>query len=954
MVKHIKWVFIFILLLTLASCASDEVAPVFSGVGNVEYTIGDDEPNLLEGISALDDEEGDLTSAIVLDDSLVNYAVPGTYEVTITVSDSSGNTQTETFNVVVLQERLAPVISGANDLSFERGETGIEPLEGVEAFDNVDGDLTSEVVFDDSLVNYDAPGTYDAFYRVTDAAGNEAEVKVTVTITGLTDLEIIQAEIAHYRENQMLSPNRLNLNTRQPLYNTLVIWDIDHEMIMSTGIMLDLAYNAEPEEVAYTGTFKLNGLEVTETFYVTLNPYSGIEIAESRVLPFTNITTEYDVADGELALYFAEGGEVPYVFVPDFLTLIQGFIDPSYEITVTETETTLTLFYQYYDEEEDYTYDLEVILDSVSDTITTNDPGFYWAYVSSTETNYGRHINYVDMPDEDYQEGSDIVYELAKYRMDIVSTEEGILIPFYIANQLFAGSSYYNVYYNYDGLFGIYSLPDFGTDEFTQIRTSSKNNSPIPDDLIVHNFDMLTFSLDYFYGLRQYLEIETFYELTMARASTLLNPTARTFDTALRDLLLKDIDEPHTSYGYASYYNRASYEGPAVNTLSVYGTRFNEWYNEGFIAVDDQIEAKWGREGITSNAWAAGSLSRPMYWFLDEAKTSVVVTLDSFRTSDIEEDTVFNLSAIRDVLEVEDLSFLPAFEGGSKYFYYKNSTETELILEVLVKGLDASYLDTYKEALASAGYTYVVQATSNANKKDGYYQIAVGETQYMLQVGYDTTFNLFYVSVANSLPEGYEEDWPVTKNIVSLVKADSAVYMEEVLENVLNETEVLANIMLDITWNTGGNVGALYRVVGFITSEPFMVSRISGDTGSRSSSYVQIDGVPQYDMYNWALLTSPLSFSAANSLATIFKYNNLGTVIGLQTGGGASSITPILLPVGSAFTMSSNSVSAFRTGSGTEEDPYLYFDNEFGIAPDIEIDITELFDNETLLTAFLP
>jgi hypothetical protein len=872
--------------------------------------------------------------------------------VTALVTDSSGNETEATFNVIVTLESIPPVISGAKDFSVQRFSKEVDAFSGISAFDNVDGDVTDKIVFDDSLVNYDAPGTYDAFYRVTDAAGNETEIKISVTITGLTDLEIITEEIAFYKENQLINENRLNLNSRGGLHNTLIVWNVEHEMIMRTGIMLNLSYDADPEEVSYTGTFKLNNEEVTETFYITLQPYVGVEIEASRELPFTNLTTEYDVKDGFLDLYFEENGEVPYVYVPDFLKLIEGFIDPSYPITVTETETTLTLFYQYYDEDEDITYDLEVVMDSVANTITTNDPGFYWAYVASTETNFGRHINYVDMPDEDYQEGRDIVYELGKYRMDIVATEDGILIPFYIANQLFAGSSYYNVYYNYDGLFGIYSLPDFGTDEFTQIRASSKNNTTIPDDLIVHNFDMLTFSLDYFYGLRQYLEIESFYELTMKRASTLLNTTARNFDTALRDLLLKDIDEPHTSYGYASYYNRASYEGPAVNSLSVYGKRFNEWYMEGFVAVDDQIEAKWGRQGITTSAWAAGSLSRPLYWFLDEAKTSVVVTLDSFKTSDIEEDTVFNVSAIQDVLNVSDVSFFPSFEGGSKYFYFKNSTETNDILEVLVKGLESSYLETYKVALIDAGFTLFVESTSDTNKKDGYYSKTVGDITYMVQVGFDQTFDLFYFSVTDELPETYAADWVVTKNILNLVKSDSAVYMEEVLENVLKETTVLENIMLDITWNTGGNVGALYRVVGFITSDPFMVSLISGDTGSKSSSYVQIDGVPTYDMYNWALLTSPLSFSAANSLATIFKYNQLGTVIGLQTGGGASSITPILLPVGSAFTMSSNSVSAFRLGSGTEEDPYVYFDNEFGIEPNIIININQLLDNETLLSAF--
>ena len=221
-----------------------------------------------------------------------------------------------------------------------------------------------------------------------------------------------------------------------------------------------------------------------------------------------------------------------------------------------------------------------------------------------------------------------------------------------------------------------------------------------------------------------------------------------------------------------------------------------------------------------------------------------------------------------------------------------------------------------------------------------------------MQLEYNTENSLFYIGVANETPSSYFSDWPFEVDVKDLIEGDSAVYLEMVFDKIMAESPELKNAMLDLTWNTGGNVGALYRVVGFITSQPFMVSRISGASGSVSSSFVFIDGVPVYENLNWALLTSPLTFSAANSMATIVKMNNLGTIIGLKSGGGASSITPILLPSGTSFTMSSNSVNATRTGSGTDEDPYIYENNEFGIEPDILIDIEDLYDEITLLTAF--
>ncbi len=241
-----------------------------------------------------------------------------------------------------------------------------------------------------------------------------------------------------------------------------------------------------------------------------------------------------------------------------------------------------------------------------------------------------------------YYEGSDVVYDLTKYNLDIVVYEGEIVVPYYTVNQLFAGSSYYNVYYNNQKLYGIYGTPADDSDEYTSMKTSNMNGKEFPHDLAVHNFNVLAFNLDYFYGLKELLEIDSFYELMYPLGSRLLSSDPATFELALRDLLLKDIDEPHTSYGYPGYFNEVSDDGPAVNTLSVYGSRFQNWYYDGYIDVDDAIGAKWGES--TDGSWNAYSGLRPNYWFLDDAKTSVVITLNGFRTSDIEESTAFDSS----------------------------------------------------------------------------------------------------------------------------------------------------------------------------------------------------------------------------------------------------------------------------------------------------------------------
>ena len=849
-------------------------------------------------------------------------------------------------------ENNAPVISGTMNHNVDVGDS-LDLLENVTATDVEDGDLTTSLILDDDALDLDTVGEYTVTYRVTDSEGEMSEVSVTVTVSAkaeLTDEGRAQEDLEAYQAFLAANPGSYEFIKRGEVHRSIVTFRSTSPYLSNEGVLLPLPDGMEAATATYVGTFVYKNASVSATFEIDLQPAEPVVIATSRNVPFENTTTEFNVADGELTLYFEEDGYVPYVKVTDFFDLLEGFVDPEVEITVTTEGNILTMFYQYYDENEDVTYDLELTIDADTDTISTNDPGFYWAYIYSTETNFGRHIEYdYDNPNAHYYEGGDVVYELAKYNLDVVVHEGEIVLPYYTVNQLFAGSSYYNVYYNNQKLYGIYGTPADDSDEYTNMKTSNMNGKDFPHDLAVHNFNVLAFNLDYFYGLTELLEIETFYELMYPLGARLLSADPATFELALRELLLKDIDEPHTSYGYPGYFNEVNDAGPPVNTLSVYGTRFQNWYYDGYVDVDDAIGAKWGE---ATEGWNAYSGLRPDFWFLDEAKTSVVITLNGFRTSDMEESATFDHSIVSDMLKTENVSLLPNVVGSSKIFYYNQSDNDDRQVGMLIKGLDEAYVTTYGSALESAGFTKVIEETVNQSKKDGYYSITVGDVSYMVQLSYDDENSLFYVGIANQSPTSFTAEWPFEVDIEAMIEGDSAVYLEMVMDRVTAEAPNLVNAMLDLTWNTGGNVGALYRVIGFITDEPFMTARISGDTGGASSSFVYIDGVPVYKDLNWALLTSPLTFSAANSLATIFKMNDLGPIIGLTSGGGASSITPILLPSGTSFTTSSNSVGAIRTGSGSDEDPYVYENNEFGITPDIVIDITDIYDEEILITAF--
>ena len=158
----------------------DNLAPVLSGVSDITYYMSDDLPNLLTGITALDNYDGDLTSLISVTENGINYGVVGTYDITYSIKDASNNTSSQTITLTVI-DNVAPTISGAINLIYTMGET-IDLLSGITAYDLVDGDLSAYIAFDDELVNYEVEGTYYVTYSVIDSSFNSVEITIELSV----------------------------------------------------------------------------------------------------------------------------------------------------------------------------------------------------------------------------------------------------------------------------------------------------------------------------------------------------------------------------------------------------------------------------------------------------------------------------------------------------------------------------------------------------------------------------------------------------------------------------------------------------------------------------------------------------------------------------------------------------------------------------------------------------
>ncbi|MCX0365311.1 DUF5011 domain-containing protein [Clostridium perfringens] len=152
--------------------------PIILGVKNKTIFLGDITFNPLEGVTAEDKEDGNLTDKIKVIGS-VNVNKTGIYQLIYKVKDSDGNVATVKSVVTVIANEV-PVID-ATDKTIKVGDT-FDPMAGVTAEDKEDGNLTDKVKVIKNDVNTDIPGKYEVVYEVTDNQGATSTKTITVTV----------------------------------------------------------------------------------------------------------------------------------------------------------------------------------------------------------------------------------------------------------------------------------------------------------------------------------------------------------------------------------------------------------------------------------------------------------------------------------------------------------------------------------------------------------------------------------------------------------------------------------------------------------------------------------------------------------------------------------------------------------------------------------------------------
>ena len=134
--------------------------------------------NALDGVSATDAEDGNITEKVKVINNAVKKDTPGTYEVTYQVTDNGNVTSSKTIKVTVVADE-EPVIN-ASDRTVSIGKEFNE-LSGVTATDTEDGNITDIKVIKNT-VNIEELGTYQVTYQVTDSYNHTVEKTIKVTV----------------------------------------------------------------------------------------------------------------------------------------------------------------------------------------------------------------------------------------------------------------------------------------------------------------------------------------------------------------------------------------------------------------------------------------------------------------------------------------------------------------------------------------------------------------------------------------------------------------------------------------------------------------------------------------------------------------------------------------------------------------------------------------------------
>lgn len=157
----------------------DQTGPVFHMENRiVEVSVKDDESALLDGLTASDAADGDITDSIIVED-ISPFTGTGHRIVTYAAFDSDNHVAHEKRELVYTDYEASRFKLG-KQLAFAMNATNL--LDGITVDDCIDGDLTKNIRMMSDEIDTAHVGEYSARLKVTNSAGGVSYLPVTIEI----------------------------------------------------------------------------------------------------------------------------------------------------------------------------------------------------------------------------------------------------------------------------------------------------------------------------------------------------------------------------------------------------------------------------------------------------------------------------------------------------------------------------------------------------------------------------------------------------------------------------------------------------------------------------------------------------------------------------------------------------------------------------------------------------
>ena len=145
----------------------------------LEMSVNDPKEKLLEGLTAMDEKDGDLTDSIMVQ-STSHFVKTGEVTVKYVVFDGDNNFA-ELSRKVKYTDYHGPEFILTQPLEFARNKN-ISIQDYVQAMDVLDGDITSKVKISGTSVDLSVSGVYPITLEVTNSYGDRAIVETSVVV----------------------------------------------------------------------------------------------------------------------------------------------------------------------------------------------------------------------------------------------------------------------------------------------------------------------------------------------------------------------------------------------------------------------------------------------------------------------------------------------------------------------------------------------------------------------------------------------------------------------------------------------------------------------------------------------------------------------------------------------------------------------------------------------------